>query len=78
MVKLFKKSGRTEGGLYLPEDKNEDKPQEGKVVAIGDSSKIRVKKNQRIIFAKYSGTEIEVEKEEYLILKSEDILAVIE
>jgi chaperonin GroES len=49
-------------------------------MAVGDSKKIsdKIKKGVKIIFAKYSGTEIEIEKEEYLILKAEDILAVIE
>jgi chaperonin GroES len=44
---------------------------------IGDDKKIKVKKNQTVIFAKYSGTEIKMDGEEYLILKNEDILAVI-
>lgn len=78
LVKIAKEKNKTESGIVLPESASQEKPQEAKVVAIGDSEKIKVKKGQRVIFAKYGGTEFKLEKEEYLILKSEDILAVIE
>ncbi|MFZ5982391.1 MAG: co-chaperone GroES [Patescibacteria group bacterium] len=78
LVKLSPKEEKTRGGIYLPETASGEKPQEGKVMAVGDSSKISVKKNQKVLFAKYSGTEIKMDKEEYLILKNEDILAVVE
>ncbi len=78
LVKLDKKESKTKGGIYLPENANQEEPQEGKVVAVGTSEEIKVKKNQRIIFAKFSGTEISRNKEEFKIIKNEDILAVIE
>jgi chaperonin GroES len=78
LVKIVKEEGKTKGGLYLPENVSQDKPQEGKVINVGESSKIKVKKGQKIIFAKYSGTEIKINEEDHLILKNEDILAVVE
>lgn len=77
LVKIIKKDAKTKSGLVLPESAKEDRPQEGKVMAVGESKEIKVKKGQAVIFAKYSGTEIKVDGEEYLILKNEDILAVI-
>lgn len=68
---------RTETGIYLPENAAEEKPQEGKVVAIGESKEIKVKKGQTVIYNRYGGTEIKVNEKEYLIVKNEDILAVI-
>ena len=78
LIKIIKEQPQTKSGIVLPESASQDKPQEGKVVEIGESAKIKVKKNQKVLFAKYSGTEIKVNNEEYLILKNEDILAVIE
>lgn len=80
LVKLVKGEKMTESGIVLPDTASEEKPQEGEVMAVGDSKKIsdKIKKGVKIIFAKYSGTEIEIEKEEFLILKAEDILAVIQ
>jgi len=67
---------KTDSGIFLPESASEEKSQIGKVAATGDSDKIKVKKNQKVIFKEFSGTEIEEGK--YLMVKSEDILAVIE
>jgi chaperonin GroES len=78
LVKLIKADQKTSSGIFLPEVANAERPQEGKVLAIGASEKIQVKKGQTIIFAKYSGTEIKVGNDECLILKAEDILAVAE
>lgn len=77
LVKVIKNDARTKSGIVLPETANEERPQEGKVIATGDSKDIKVKKNQVVIFAKYSGTEVKIKGEEYLIIKNEDILAVI-
>lgn len=76
----------TKSGIVLPDTANKEKPQRGKVVAVGtgkvgdDGKRIQleVKPNEIIIFSKYSGTEIKVQNEEYLILSERDILAVIE
>lgn len=78
LVRLVKAEKKTKAGIYLPESASEDRPQEGRVIAIGKSDKIKVKKNQKIIFAKYSGTEIKMDGEEYMIIKNEDILAIVE
>ena len=80
LVKVTEAKNTTDSGIVLPATASEEKPQEGEVIAVGDSKKIneKLKKGAKIIFAKYSGTEIEIEKKEYLILKTEDVLAVIE
>lgn len=78
LISLEKPSKRTETGIYLPETSSGEKPQEGIVMAVGSSKDIKVKKNQRVIFRQYSGTDIEVEGKKYLIVKNEDILAVTE
>jgi chaperonin GroES len=78
LIKILKSDSKTKSGLVLPDTASEDRPQEGKVVAIGESKGIKVKKGQTVIFAKYSGTEIKINQEEYLIIKNEDILATVE
>lgn len=75
----------TPGGIVLP-DSAQEKPLEGEVIAVGpgaqlDSGKIKpmdVKKGDKIIYGKYAGTEVKVGKEEYIILRQEDVLAIIE
>lgn len=75
----------TPGGIVLP-DSAQEKPLEGKVIAVGpgaqlDSGKIKpmdVKPGDKIIYGKYAGTEVKVGKEEYIILRQEDVLAIIE
>lgn len=78
LIKPEKADSKTKSGIVLPESAKEDRPQGGRVVAIGDDKKIKVKKNQKVLFAKYSGTEIKINNEEHLIMKNEDILAVVE
>jgi chaperonin GroES len=76
---------KTAGGILLP-DTAKEKPQEGVVIAVGpgvqlDSGKrapIDVKVGDKIIYGKYAGTEVKVDIEEYIILRQEDVLAVIE
>jgi len=79
LVKMKKQEKKTKSGIVLPDTADDEKPQIGEVVSVGDDEKkIKVKAGQNIIFAKYTGTEIKLDNEEYLILKSEDILAVVE
>jgi chaperonin GroES len=78
LVKMIKDDPKTKSGIVLPETASAEKPQEGKVIAVGTDEKIKVKKGQKVIFAKYSGTELKMAGEDYLILKNEDILAVVE
>lgn len=77
LIKLVEEQQRTQGGIYIP-DTAKDKPQTGLVVATGDSEDVKVKSGQKVLFAKFAGTEIKIENEEHLILASEDILAVVE
>jgi chaperonin GroES len=75
---------KTSGGIIIP-DTAKEKPQEGKVVAAGpgkldDDGKrmpLEVKKNDRVLFGKYSGTDIKIDGVEHLIMREEDILGII-
>lgn len=67
---------KTAGGIYLP-DTAKEKPQKGRVEAVGSEVK-EVKVGDTILFDKYSGSKIEIDGTEYLILKEEDILGVLE
>ncbi len=69
---------RTKSGILLPETAKE-KPQMGVVIAIGDEEEdIKVKVGQKVLFPKYTGTEIKIDGEEHLIMEADDILAVVE
>jgi chaperonin GroES len=76
LVEPMKSDAKTASGIVLP-DTSEEKPQEGIVVAIGDDKKIKVRKGQKVIYSKYSGSEIKVGNSEYLIVKNEDVLAIV-
>lgn len=76
LIEPAKHDEKTASGIVLP-GASEEKPQEGKVIAIGDNKKIKVKAGQKVIYSKYSGNEIKVEDNEYLLVKNEDILAVV-
>ncbi len=71
---------KTAGGLYLPDTADKEKPQTGKVVAVGTTDEVKenIKVGDRVVFGKYTGTEIKLTDEKYLILKLEDVLAVID
>ena len=85
IVKRLEEEEKTKGGIIIP-DTAKEKPQEGKIIAVGkgkmtDDGKLiplDVKVGDRILFGKYSGTEIKIEGEEHLIMREEDILGVIE
>jgi len=76
LVEPTKNDTKTASGIVLP-DTSEEKSQEGIVIATGEDKKIKVKKGQKIIYSKYSGSEIKIGDTEYLIVKNEDILAII-
>lgn len=78
LVKPVSADTKTKSGIVLPESLKDDRPQEGKVIAVGEDKKIKVKKGQKIIIAKYAGTEIKIDNDEYWIIKNEDILAIVE
>ena len=69
---------QTEQGIYLPESSSKEKPQGGTIIAVGESKDIKVKKGQKVLFRKYSGTEVKVDGTEFLIIKNDDLLAIIE
>lgn len=84
MVKVLEAKEMTKGGIVLP-DTAKEKPQEAEVISVGkgkvsDDGKViapEVKAGDKVLFGKYSGTEITVDGKEYLILKEEDILAIV-
>ena len=85
IVKRVKEEEKTKGGIIIP-DSAKEKPIEGEVIAVGNGKiledgsvrKLDVKAGDRILFGKYSGTEVKIEGEEHLILREDDILGVIE
>jgi chaperonin GroES len=85
IVKRLEEEEKTKGGIIIP-DTAKEKPQEGKVTAVGkgkltEDGKIipmDVKVGDRILFGKYSGSEIKIDGEEHLIMREEDILGIIE
>jgi chaperonin GroES len=85
LVQRVKEEEKTKGGIIIP-DTAKEKPAEGKVVAAGNGKldengkriALEVKKGDRILFGKYSGTEVKIEGEEYLIMREDDVLGVIE
>ncbi len=85
LVKRLEAEQKTKGGIIIP-DTAKEKPIEGEVVGVGsgrllDNGELRpldVKEGQRVLFGKYAGTEVKIDGEEHLILREEDILAVVE
>lgn len=79
LVSSDKPEKKTESGIFLPENASEDRSsKQGRVVAVGESDKIKVKSGQRVIYTRYGGTEVKVSGIEYSLVKNEDILAIIE
>jgi len=84
VVKPLESIEKTKGGIYVP-DTAKEKPQEGKIVAIGSGRttdegkqiKIELKVGDKVLYGKYSGTEVTIDGEEYLIMRESDILAII-
>ncbi|RJP24557.1 MAG: co-chaperone GroES [Candidatus Abyssobacteria bacterium SURF_5] len=85
VVKVLEAEAKTGGGLFLP-DTAKEKPQKAKVIAVGSGRRLKggdlvppsVKKGDTVLFGKYSGSEVRVDKDEYLILSEKDILAILE
>jgi len=85
LVERVEEAEKTKGGIIIP-DSAKEKPAEGKVIAVGngrvgDDGKIialEIKKGDRILFGKYGGTEVKIDGEEYLIMREDDVLGVIE
>ncbi|MDM7324123.1 MAG: co-chaperone GroES [Thermus sp.] len=85
VVKRIEEEPKTKGGIVLP-DTAKEKPQKGKVIAVGSGRildngqkvPLEVKEGDTVVFAKYGGTEIEIDGEEYVILSERDLLAVVQ
>ncbi len=85
VVKRLKEEEKTKGGIIIP-DTAKEKPVEGMVVAVGNGKVLKdgkvhpleIKTGARILFGKYSGTEVKLDGEEHIILREDDVLAVID
>ena len=86
LLEPVKSEEKTKSGILLPDSASKERPEQGKVVAVGPGKKnkqgqiipLSVKVGQKVLFKKYSSNEIKVEEKEYLIIEENDILAVIE
>jgi chaperonin GroES len=84
LVERLEAEEKTAGGIVLP-DAAKEKPIQGKVIAVGPGRRnddgefvaLQVKKGDTILFGKYSGTEVKVDGDEYLIMKEDDVLAIV-
>lgn len=85
IVKRLEEEEKTKGGIIIP-DAAKEKPQEGKVIAVGDGKvldngqkfALTVKVGDKVLFGKYAGTEIKIDGEEHLILREDDVLGIVE
>jgi chaperonin GroES len=85
LVKRVEEEKKSRGGIIIP-DTAKEKPQEGRVVAVGSGKvlengttrALEVSKGDRVLFSKYSGSEVNIDGEEHLIIREEDVLAVLE
>ena len=85
IVKRVAEENKTKGGIIIP-DTAKEKPLEGKVIAVGNGKILEdgklqpmdVKKGDRVLFSKYAGTEVNIEGEEHLIIREDDVLGVLE
>ena len=85
LVKRVESDAKTKGGIIIP-DTAQEKPMEGKVIAVGPGTRgedgklhpLDVKKGDKILFGKWSGTEVKVDGDELLIMKESDIMGIIE
>jgi len=85
LIKRVEEKETIKGGIIIP-DTAKEKPQEGEVIAVGGGKKteegkvipLDVKAGDRILFGKYSGTEIKIDDEEYLIIREDEVLGIIE
>jgi chaperonin GroES len=85
IVSRIEEEETTKGGIIIP-DTAKEKPAEGKIVAVGDGKTLEngekqalvVKVGDRVLFGKYAGTEVQIDGEEHLIMREEDIIAIVE
>jgi chaperonin GroES len=85
IVKRIEEEEKTKGGIIIP-DSAKEKPAEGKIIAVGNGKvledgtrqPLEVKAGNRVLFGKYAGTEIKIDGEEHLIMREDDIIAIVE
>ncbi len=85
VIEQLEAEEKTSGGIILP-DSAKEKPQIGKVIAVGPGAllddgkraKMSVKKNDKVLYAKYMGSDVEIDNEKYVIIKESDVLGIIE
>ena len=85
LVKRLEEEGKTAGGIIIP-DSAKEKPAEGEIVAVGpgkmndkgERTTMDVKPGERVLFSKYGGTDVKIEGDDYLIMREDDILGVVE
>ena len=85
VVKRLEAEAKTKGGIVLP-DTAKEKPKEGKVISVGDGKLLdngsrvpfQVRKNDRVLFTSYAGTEVKIDGEDFIIMQEEDVLAILE
>ena len=73
-IEALEQEGQTASGIYIPETAKE-KPQSGVVVAVGDDEDIKLKVGDKVMFAKYSGTDFKFENKDYVLMECNDVLA---
>ncbi len=86
VVKPAEREEKTKGGIYLPDTASKERPMEGTVLAVGEGRRddngklvpMNVKVGDKVLFAKYSGTEVKIDEVEYLILAEKDILGIVQ
>ena len=85
VVRRLESEEKTKGGIIIP-DTAKEKPQEGEVIAVGSGARdesgklvpLDVKKGDKVLFGKWSGTEVKIDGEEHLIMREDDIIAIVE
>ena len=85
VVKRIEAEKKTKGGIVLP-DNAKEKPKEGKVISVGEGklldsgnrASFQVKRDDRVLFSSYAGTEIKIDGDDYLIMSEDDVLAIVE
>lgn len=85
LVQRLEEEERTKGGIIIP-DTAKEKPQQGRIIAVGSGRlnekgervPMEVKENDRVLFSKYAGNEIKIDGTEYLIMREDDVLAILE
>lgn len=86
VIKPAEREEQTKGGIFLPDTATKERPQEGTVLAVGEGRRddsgrliqMNVSVGDKVLFAKYSGTEIKIDEEDYLIMAEKDILGIIQ